>query len=120
MDLESLRSHSARLFALERALENYFHKTLSEVQSLRRKVDNALQNNHPAPPHPIHPMRSDSPLVFQPLTPAPRTIRSGPRRVRSSVLLGKVWFSFQRNVSRINILNHSTKRCKGRVGEKGG
>jgi hypothetical protein len=93
MDFETLKSHSKRL----NTLENNFHKTLSEIQSLRREVDLALQEMQTTrtdPPALIRPTRSDSPLIFQPLTPAPR-----PRRVRSSAVLSKVWTAFQSRVS---------------------
>jgi hypothetical protein len=100
MDFDTLKSHSVRLHTLEQAVKNNYDKTLSEVQSLRREVNialQAMQKAHPDTPDP-HPMRSDSPAIFQPLTPAPRAPRNGIRRARSSVLLGKVGSSFQSRV----------------------
>jgi hypothetical protein len=93
MDFDTLKAHSKRL----NTLENNFQKFLSEIQNLRREVDLALlemQNTRTDPPDPIRSTRSDSPLIFQPLTPAPR-----PRRVRSSAVLSKVWTAFQSRVS---------------------
>jgi hypothetical protein len=87
MDLETLKSQSSRL----EALEHNFRINISEVQSLRRDVDLALLAMQKIQctdtPDLIHQKRSDSPLIFQPLTPAPRA----PRRAQSSVELSKVW-----------------------------
>jgi hypothetical protein len=80
--IKTLKDHSSRL----RRLEHNFDHALHEVRALLREVEAAVQEiQMNLPEDVVHPPRSESPFVLQPLSPPPRL-----RRARSTFAIGKV------------------------------
>ena len=69
---QTLKNHSHRL----RTLEMQFGDALQEIRMLRNQLEVVIVEVEKLLPEPVPSQRSESPLLLQPLAPAPRHKRS--------------------------------------------